>query len=1192
MLDDKYIKNILYGIGLVLLTIGQFYLLGGRGMVPGVVFTVFCMVFFILALTGKYDIFITLSKKVFEAIRAAIEAAKERNRLKKEGPAPQKKPVKIKKEDKKLQAKIKPVPAEKALPAEPRVPLGTVIFTFLKNLITGNTGIIIRFTLPRWSLFTVTALVFGGFQFLLLKGSLKMAALVLITDILLLVASVIMKEGLKVEFSMDNGLKLVSFIAGAVLVIIGWIFLIDQKIPTQMMGVACTIPGAVLMFLGLPKNIGSEEAETDRADILLQKPAFLNNYFVKAALLIAAFALLKFGIKVMQHQDYNMYSMIFYAVSFLFVFLALPLINYTEQRSDNRILDFIKLGMVIAALFIAYKGQVLFTKNNVSSAVNHFFLAAVFFIIAFPVYLKKTQEEKESIPRSIEVIFVILITAIGTFLRVYELDVRPFGLENDEAGGLTARLTRDGDTKLNLSVGNFGIFVHIVRIFIWLYGGMDRVGIKYEAVIMGILAIPVMYFFIRSVFNAKTAMFATIVFAFLRWSVFYSRFATPVMMSLMAETLALYFCFKAVDNKRKLMWFMAGLSMGITWHGPMTFFLMIFPFALYFIITAFSQKGYFRANAVGILAFLLGFWIFGSMIVHNYFISKRIYFGRVSEVSVFSKDPNAPSKNPAKGIVNNTRVVLQMFNHRGDSRQRNSGGHPHEPTVDFLTAMLFAIGFLYALYYSKYYLFFIMVLVFLSQAAGSIFSIEAPSAMRAVGTMVPVVFFAAFTFDVILMSFRKAFGKRLGVIYVPLLILLFAVPIAKENYRQYFQRWIGGMDGLATAAGMYSAELGLNTRIVLYTALYYPGHPPFKFFRWDYKVNSADRFTTGLTRLLETEDEDFAVFFHYDTWNNISSIQQALFPESKLKVVDHAHFNRKLKPGGGFGTFVKSLEVKNEEIKKIRGLTGSYSFGGYDRKNDKVAFLDSDRDKIPYSVTWKGQILLPYYGSYRFGSRGAARYSVSIDGKKLAPGRDYKLAEGFHKISVTAHRDKPGDAINLYLEAKMLDGNSVRKSEMLRLDSKYFYNFRPFGLHGYYYKGPDWTESPLRFEINSTNMCFNGLGIITESAIWKGTIDIPATGKYTIFTRSNGYVRIIIDGKYYWEQASGGRRGAEMADRYFSARKLSKVYNFDLPQGRHKIEIYTTGTRSFELMWKTAAGPGGEPIPVGALQPDFKISGY
>jgi hypothetical protein len=1175
---DKFIKNLLIGIGIVLLISGQLILLNGAHIVPGVIFTVLAVLFFTLALTGKYAVIILLAAKIREfSDRRALKMAEMKIQSAKKADAPA-----IKKNAFSEKEEVLSVRKE------------NVITAFLKPLMSNNLVFETKFVIPKWMLFTFVAVLFGAAQLLFFRDSAKMAILIIVVDVLLLISIIVMKDpGFTVAFKLENGFKILSLIVGFILAVIGWFFLIDQNIDMQQIGVAFTVPGAVLMFLGLPKSDSAVISNTDRTDIIFLKSKIFDNYIIKVLLLIASFVMLKIGVSVMNNQNYNMYSMMFYILSIVLVFFAMPLFNFPEKRYDNRIIDFIKLGAVIAAIGIAYKGQALFVANNVSGAMNYYFIAALIFVFAFPVYSVKEKEEKEPFPLKVEIIFLIAIIAVGAFLRFYQLDSRPFGIENDEAGGLLTRIARNGDS-IPYPVGSYGILFHITQLFIALFGvGIERMPIKVGPAIIGIISIPAVYFFIRRIFNPRAAIFAAVVFTFLRWGVYYSRYSSPVIISLCAEAMAFYFFFLAIDTKKKLAWFMTGMCIGLTWIGPMTFFLILFPFIIYFIISAFYSKGYIKANMVGILAFLFGFWIFGSMTLHNYFISKSIYFSRVNEVSVFSKDPNAPSKNPAKGIVYNTKTVLLMFNHMGDSRQRNSGGQPYTPTVDFLTSMLFAIGLLYSAYYSKYYQFFIMLLVFLSQAAGSIFSIEAPSAMRAVGTMIPLFYFVSFTFDRIWIAFRRALGKKLEILYLPLILLVFLIPIAKENYDQYFNHWIGGMDELATAAGKYSKKLGNKTWILLYTSLYYPGHPPFKFYRWDNHAHSGPILTRGLMWLKDVkDDENFAILFHYDTWDNIENIKAALFPDSVITTIDHHSFNSSVKPGEGLGVFFKVIDVTSAQIQKMRGLTAEYSYGGPARANEDTVFLKADAGKVPYRVEWKGDILIPYYGKYRLYNNGTGRVSIIIDGHAMPPDKEAVLAEGFHRIAVIAFRNSINDTLDMAMVCKKLvDGEDIAGTEIVHLNKNYYYNIKVMGLHGYFYKDELWANSPLSDETINLNLSpLTGGGIEGKSVAWKGSVTVPEADVYRFIANTNGYTRIILDGKYYWEIAGGGISPEQIAG-YFKNRKLVKVNDFRLSAGRHSLEIYCSGASTINLQWSRGLkNYAVSPVPIDALEPDFQIT--
>lgn len=1164
-MNNKDIKNILTGIALLFLVVGQFFILSGsKNIMLGIIFTVIFALIFALAITGKFTVIIDIAVRL-SALMASFFAPKIKAQPLKGAGGP-------------ARGSKKPVPA---LPAP--VAAGLNPAEFLKKF--GREGL--SFFIPKWMLFAFSVVLFIIAQFFFISGNLIMALMFLSVIVIVLIAAFRMKTtGIDMHINLGSGLKVLSMVSGLVLISIGWVMLLNQKITVQEWGVVLTIPGCILAYLALPnrKIIATDEPET-RSDILFLNSGILNNQFVKIGLIILAGASLWAGSKVMMNPDMNMYSMIFYGIAIVLAFFSFPLFNFAEKPMDNKLIDVAKLVVAALAIILAYFGQRDFMANKVNDAIVKYLISAFMFIVAFPIYSSKVAEEKEPFPIKAEVIFLIVIMLIGLFLRIYEIDLRPFGLENDEAGGYTARLNSKGEVILPLSVGNFGIGAHIVQLFIGMFGELNRFTIKMLGVTVGFLSIPIMYFFIRSLLNPRAAIFATTLFTFLRWNLHYSRSGHGYVLSNAVEVLAFYFLFKAIETRKTFVWFLAGLCVGLSWHGVMTAFLLIIPVVLYFIISAFSRKDFLKANMVGIFAFLFGFWIFGSMIVHNFFLSKTIYFARVNEVSVFSKDPNAPSKNPAKGIVDNTKLVLLMFNHMGDSRQRNSGGNPNEPTIDFTSSMLYAIGFIYTIYYSKYYMFFILVMVFFSQAAGSIFSIEAPSVMRAVGVIVPMMFFIAFIFDKLWLSVRRVFGKKYEFIYLPVILAIFLVPIIKDNYTQYFGRWVGGMDELTTATGLYTKSLGEKWRIMLYTNTYYPGHPPFKINRKE-KANTSARLTTALTFLKHVDTDNFAMLFHYDTWQNFDSIKHHYFPESKVEDVDHKWFNKKLKQGEGWGLFAKAILVTNEDLAKKRGLTANYSFGSTSVFNDLPVFKAEDAGKVPYSATWKGAFLAPYYGRFNFKNSGTASFGLVIDNKNIAPGSDVILAEGFHKVVISSSRRTVSDTLQINVKGTGLSDSSYRGTEVLKLDGKYLYNFGIVGLHGYYINGNNLDLANKDSEIIDTNMQFDG-AVYTSSAFWKGTIDIPEQGEYFINASCNGFVRIVIDGNLYWEQSNG--RAAEQAEQYFKDKPMKRVTSFNLSKGKHKITVYDLNSNILHLMWNKA-GQSSQPVPVEVLEPDYEIS--
>ncbi len=498
----------------------------------------------------------------------------------------------------------------------------------------------------------------------------------------------------KFELRLEKGIKLLFILIGLACVLAGWFWLLKPTREPQYVGVVLTTIGCVLAYFGLPNveimddkkagkqgSMTAEEAEilatslkVNETDILFKNFDFLNNYAVKGALMAAALIVLYFANKLLYNPAMSMTAVGLYGCAGALVFFAFPLMKFSVKPAENRVMDIIKLVAILAAFFIAYLGQVQFVKGSLGAAVRYFIAAAVIFIMAMPVYQEKEPEENDKFPAWLEFVCFGLIFVAAIYLRVWDLGARPFGMENDEAGGFLNLVVGDE----HRTVGNLGIFNHLAQLGLQIFSD-QRIALKFMGVSVGILAIPALYFMIRLAFNPRVAIFTTAIFAILRWNVYYSRYGQYGEFTVLAEILAIYFILLAFKQRKKSIWFLAGLAVGFTWHGIMTSWLIIIPCFLYLFLKSVSNKGFFKAHMISIIAFMLGFWIFSSMIVHNYFISKSMYFSRISEVSVFSKDPNAPNKNVGKGIMDNTVLVLKMFNHQGDSRQRNSGGSRMNP---------------------------------------------------------------------------------------------------------------------------------------------------------------------------------------------------------------------------------------------------------------------------------------------------------------------------------------------------------------------------------------------------------------------------------------------------------------------------------------------------------------------------------
>jgi len=1148
---QKNIKIILICLSIIFLAIGQIFIVNFHNYKSGIVFSVLFVIFLLAAITEAW---LVAWKKIQEWSNALSEMT-EKSETTQNG----KKDLDLVKPAK------EPVPGKEV---DPYFRLKIEIPKFIFIIMAG--------------IFAVVAQVF------LFSQNFKVFAAVLFLGIFFFAIFLRMKERKATfKFKFNKGLLLYLLIAGILFLIIGWVLLLNRVVMIQKWGVFFTTIGILATFFGLPENEEGETRTEDRKILLFSEFRILDNILVKVILLVAAFTLTLIGNRLIGSTNVSSSSMVswgFYLGAAMCVFFAMPLLKIKEEYKKNKILDIIKLAAVLIALLIAYNGQKSFVSGNAVNAVHMYLLAAFIIIFASPIYMKQDNDELD-IPLYVEWIFLAVIFGIGVYLRFYEIQIRPFGIENDEVGGFLGHLMDVLNGKAQYNVGNNGINFNISNFFISIFG-VNRVSMKLMAVAIGIISIPIVYFFIRKTINKTTAIFVTTIFVFLRIIIHYSRSAHATLMSTLVICAAIYFLVNATRKNDKASYFISGMCFGLGWHTIMTiWFITVVPF-VYWMVKVFTTRGYFKKNLIGLVSFCLGLWIFTSMIVHNYFLNTNMYFSRIHEVSVFSGDYNAP-KNVAAGIVDNTKRVMLMYNYQGDSRERNSGGKPFEPTIDFTSSIFFFLGLIYCAYYSKYYLFFIFILLFYSQAAGSIFSIEAPSAMRAFGTMIAAIFFIGVMFDRVWKAFLKVFGNPWRKVIFPVLVFIPLFFIAKDNYNQYFNRWIGGLDELSTAAGMYSQELGKTYRIFLATSQYYPGHPPFKFFR-DFKVNHSPDGLDIIRDMCLINDENYGILFHSDEWAMLPYWQMK-FPGAKAETITHRHFVKSMKSDAeGFGKFFDSLLISNADIQAKRGLTGLYDYKNGSKQtvnNDALEFAADNANKAPYKVTWDGDVYIPLYGDGYFMVSGHAGIKLFIDNRKIEIGTTYKFARGLHKIKVEAVRETANDTFGLSLNVKKLEGSRVTGEENYNITKNYLYANIIDGLHGYFYTGKKWDKGPIVKEEITPYLWFTGfLNGYFPSVKWQGYLKVDKDGQYKLNSINNGYMRIVIDKKYYWESGVDGD-----ANDYFKDKKMQLTPAFNLKKGKHFIEIYVSDASIIQVSWDQGQNHF---VPLGGdmLEPDLLIS--
>ena len=90
--------------------------------------------------------------------------------------------------------------------------------------------------------------------------------------------------GIDLEF--ESASKILFALSGLILLIAGWVLLINRVNMVQNIGVGVTTAGIFLLFWGLPENKMSFEDRESGQEILFIGNRFLDSIWVKLALLV------------------------------------------------------------------------------------------------------------------------------------------------------------------------------------------------------------------------------------------------------------------------------------------------------------------------------------------------------------------------------------------------------------------------------------------------------------------------------------------------------------------------------------------------------------------------------------------------------------------------------------------------------------------------------------------------------------------------------------------------------------------------------------------------------------------------------------------------------------------------------------------------------------------------------------------
>ncbi len=302
---------------------------------------------------------------------------------------------------------------------------------------------------------------------------------------------------------------------------------------------------------------------------------------------------------------------------------------------------------------------------------------------------------------------LVVVAATAAFLRLYRLDQFPPGFQFDQAYyvfDVLRLLQGQFHVFFDAPGGSEPLYLYLAMPGVALFGD-TALGLKLTSALVGILTIPLIYGFARTLFSHPgsperanaIAVLAAALGAISVWHIFFTRYGERVTLLVLLEILVFWFLWRALspmedgarEGQGRRAFALAGLVTGLgldTYLGS-----RVLPLALILLTVAaiWEDRAHSRYYLKGLaLALAIAAILFLPLGVYFVFHPDQ-FFSHAADVSIFVPHGNV-GPNIAGALANNGLKLLGMFFVAGDMGMiRNV---PGRPIFDPLVGGLFVVG--------------------------------------------------------------------------------------------------------------------------------------------------------------------------------------------------------------------------------------------------------------------------------------------------------------------------------------------------------------------------------------------------------------------------------------------------------------------------------------------------------------------
>ena len=786
----------------------------------------------------------------------------------------------------------------------------------------------------------------------------------------------------------------------------------------------------------------------------------------------------------------------------------------------------------------------------------------------------------------VEILVVLLVTALGFVLRFFDLETIPPFVHGDEAYfGLDAIRVLQGQTGNLFGTGfqDIPILSFVPQAVVMRWFGSDLFGLRFSSVITGTLTIPLLYLLARLVVSRPVALFVAFLLAVSSWDIHFSRVGLDNVQVSPLQVMASYLLLRAMRTRRHLDFGLCGLATGLCIYLYYSGRIMPIIVGVFIIYKVLTERAFLRQTGVQVAVLILAAFVITAPQLGYYVSRSHSFVAHMRGVFIGNNllhasggDPNATL---ADVLPDQVRRMLLGYNYYPDT----SGQYgTHQALLDSTTALFFLIGLGYAMAHLRHEGYALLVIWFwcIFVFAG-VLIVGPPNAPRLLGVLPAICLLAGVTVN---RAAHRLTRPRWRVAWSPVygMMLPLVAVIAYANYNDYFLRYVPDHRGThpPTAIARYLADHGSSQMTYLL------GAPQMSIHSSQVELLAPTAQGVDVLHLsdylpLRQETEAEAVYLMMPDHTQALPVLRSYYPDG---------FYETFLEGPGrlqFATFRVTAEMFMTRL----GLWGRYYGIGDEaplvaqRREATIAFQGPTDwpEGLPaqFRAEWHGSLYAPRFGLYRLGLQGAGEGQFWLDGEKLVEkandqvqaDADRILAKGWHDVSLSYL----GSTSELWLVW------AVPGSEVLEVVPQEMLGTGPaFGLLGSYYSSPDLSGQPVARQVDPTLFFYlSPFRPYTDrnvpfSVHWEGTLHAPTTGAYGFALQAfEGLAWLKID------------RQVVIEDQGPSTPQLRRG-GLDLEQGEHSIEasyVCPNGISHMAYLFWTPPDGVQEIIPPSVLRP-------